>query len=87
MLAGGAPLLTERLEARGGPAVDLRDARTFYDTSSYGQSAIEAMARRVGSDQLVYGSDRPVVEPVPTAADAALRLNAGRLLGQVRSAL
>jgi 6-methylsalicylate decarboxylase len=87
MLAGGAPLLTERLEARGGPPVELRDAHTFYDTSSYGQSAIEAMARRVGRDQLVYGSDRPVVEPVPTAADAMLRLNAGRLLGPVRSAL
>jgi 6-methylsalicylate decarboxylase len=81
MLAGGAPLLTERLEARGGPAVELRDARVFYDTSSYRHAAIEAMAARVGADQLVYGSDRPVIEPVATGRDAILQANAGRLLG------
>src|SRR5579863_7158144 len=36
MLAGGAPLLSERLIARGGPRIDLRDPNTFYETSSYG---------------------------------------------------
>jgi predicted TIM-barrel fold metal-dependent hydrolase len=63
MLAGGAPLLSERLAARGGPSVALGDRLSFYDTSSYGPVAIEAMAARVGVDQLLYGSDRPVVEP------------------------
>jgi 6-methylsalicylate decarboxylase len=64
MLAGGAPLLGERLLARGGPSIDLRDPLIFYDTSSFGPVAIESMARLVGPGQLVYGSDRPVVEPV-----------------------
>jgi hypothetical protein len=64
MLAGGAPLLSERLAARGGPPIDVRDPLVFYDTSSYGPVAVEATARTVGAGQLVYGSDRPVVEPV-----------------------
>jgi 6-methylsalicylate decarboxylase len=85
MLAGGAPLLTERLSARGGPPIDLRDPRAFYDTSSYGPSAIEAMAQRVGADRLVYGSDRPVVEPVSTDRDMVLRANAGRLVALERA--
>jgi hypothetical protein len=85
MLAGGAPLLTERLDARGGPRVDLRDPRVFYDISSYGQSAIDAMTQRVGAEQLVCGSDRPV-EPVATVGDVLLQANAGRLVGGVRSA-
>ena len=63
MLGGGAPLLTERLNARGGPAIDLLDPNTFYETSSYGPAAIGMMAARVGELQLVYGSDRPVIDP------------------------
>ncbi len=85
MLAGGAPLLSERLAARGGPAVDLGDPLSFYDTSSYGPAAVEAMARRVGGEQLVYGSDRPVVEPTPTGREALLAENAGQLLGRTPS--
>jgi predicted TIM-barrel fold metal-dependent hydrolase len=80
MLAGGAPLLSERLAARGGPAVDLRDPLVFYDTSSYGPAAVETMARRVGAEQLVYGSDRPVVEPTPTGREALLAANGAALL-------
>jgi 6-methylsalicylate decarboxylase len=80
MLAGGAPLLSERLATRGGPAIDLRDPLVFYDTSSYGPAAIEAMAGRVGFDQLVYGSDRPVVEPVSTGREAKLQANGARLV-------
>jgi predicted TIM-barrel fold metal-dependent hydrolase len=80
MLGGGAPLLSERLTARGGPPIDLHDPRVFYDTSSYGPVAVEAMARRVGADQLVYGSDRPVVEPVVSGREALLAANGARLL-------
>jgi predicted TIM-barrel fold metal-dependent hydrolase len=83
MLAGGAPLLSERLATRGGPAVDLRDPLVFYDTSSYGPAAVEAMARRVGGDQLVYGSDRPVIEPVPTGREALLRANGARVVAPI----
>jgi 6-methylsalicylate decarboxylase len=63
MLAGLAPLHTERLLARGGPEVDLEDPLTFYDTSCNGPYAISLMDRLVGGDQLVYGSDRPVADP------------------------
>ncbi|HEY3759694.1 MAG TPA: amidohydrolase family protein [Solirubrobacteraceae bacterium] len=83
MLAGGAPLLSERLQARGGPNVDLRDPLVFYDTSSFGPAAVETMARRVGSEQLVYGSDRPVVEPTLTGREALLAANSGALLEHV----
>jgi hypothetical protein len=63
MLAGLAPLHAERLAARGGPSALAPDPLTFYETSSYGPSAVRAVARTVGEQQLLYGSDRPVVEP------------------------
>jgi hypothetical protein len=85
MLAGGAPLLAERLAARGGPAIDLRDRETFYDTSSYGPMMVEAVARCVGPAQLVYGSDRPVIEPVPTGREVELMSNSGPLLQPARA--
>jgi 6-methylsalicylate decarboxylase len=62
MLAGLAPLHRERLEARGGTAGE-PDPFTFYDSSSYGPAAIGQLAAAVGSEQILYGSDRPVVEP------------------------
>jgi len=89
MLAGAAPLHGERLAARGGPAQAIADARVFYDTSSYGARSIDAVVRCVGIDQLVFGSDRPVIdgpaEPSPlgaAAADAMASANVARLLGQ-----
>ncbi len=72
MLAGLAPLHAERLASRGGPAPSVPDPLTFYDTSSYGPSAIRALADLVGSGQLLYGSDRPVVEPDPLPAPDVL---------------
>jgi len=93
MLAGGAPLHGERLATRGGPAYALADDRVFYDTSSYGERTIDAVVRCVGVDQLVYGSDRPVVEPLPAcplgsaAATAMVAANVARLLGDVRTAV
>jgi hypothetical protein len=41
---------------------------------------VETMARWVGPGQLVYGSDRPVVEPVATGRERDLAANAGSLL-------
>jgi len=79
LLAGGAPLLAERLAARGGPEVDPSDARLFYDTSSFGVRGLAA-ADALGL-QLVHGSDRPVTPPqtaaTPTRADVLVH----RLLG------
>jgi len=63
MLAGLAPLHVERLFSRGGTAPDVHDPLVFYDTSSYGPSAVRTLAELVGAQQLLYGSDRPVVEP------------------------
>lgn len=68
LLAGLAPLHLERLAARGGPARTAVDPLSFYDTSSYGPRAIDAMLRVVGVDQLVHGSDRPVTEPADLSA-------------------
>lgn len=42
--------------------------------------ALEDVARRVGAAQLVYGSDRPVAEPIRSGRDAQLQENGGRLL-------
>jgi 6-methylsalicylate decarboxylase len=87
MLAGLAPLHAERLAARGGPSDAVHDRNTFFDTSSYGPRALDAMLRAVGVDRLVYGSDRPVVAPVDlgalgAAAEHAIAVvNPGRILG------
>lgn len=80
MLAGCAPMLSERLVARGGRPTDTRDPRTFYDTSSFGPAAVEAMGRFVGARQLVYGSDRPVVDPLKTGMKRLLQENGAALL-------
>jgi len=85
MLAGCAPLQAERLAARGGPANRGTDPLTFFDTSSYGPVAVDAMIRCVGVEQLVHGSDRPVAEPhshrYGDALDHALRVtNPARVL-------
>ena len=68
MLAGGAPLQAERLAARGGPAGAVHDELAWFDVSSYGPKAVDAMLRVVGVDRLVLGSDRPVVDPPSLAA-------------------
>jgi 6-methylsalicylate decarboxylase len=63
MLAGLAPLHAERLAARGGPGQHAPDPLLFYETSSYGPTAVQAIESVVGPRQLLYGSDRPVLEP------------------------
>ncbi len=72
MLAGGAPLQLERFAARGGGTVPAPDPLVFYDTSSYGPRMLAAMIGAVGPSQLVYGSDRPVVDPSVPPLDASL---------------
>jgi 6-methylsalicylate decarboxylase len=73
MLAGGAPLQLERYAARRAVAAPGPDPLVFYDTSSYGPRMIGAMAEAVGADRLVYGSDRPVVDPGLGRLDPELR--------------
>jgi hypothetical protein len=71
MLAGLAPLHRERLTARGGRAGS--DAGVFLDVSSYGDRAVDAVVREIGVDQLVLGSDRPVVAHRELALGDAVR--------------
>jgi hypothetical protein len=40
-------------------------------------------ARRVGEPQLVYGSDRPVIDPKRTGRERLLQQNCGRLFAGV----
>jgi 6-methylsalicylate decarboxylase len=85
MLAGGAPLHLERYVARSGSPAPEPDPLVFYDTSSYGPRMIGAVAGAVGGSQLVFGSDRPVVDPPAAWPDpelrvAALATNPSRLL-------
>jgi 6-methylsalicylate decarboxylase len=85
MLAGGAPLQLERYAARSGTTVPAPDPLVFYDTSSYGPRMLAAMVEAVGTPQLVFGSDRPVVDtpaPRPEAplGRAFLSANPQRLL-------
>lgn len=86
MLAGCAPLLSERLTTRGGPEIDLRDPLVFYETSSYGPAAVETLVRRVGEAQLLYGSDRPVIEPTMTGREALLQTRSASLFTSIRAA-
>jgi len=72
MLAGLAPLHAERLHARGGPSPRLPDPLVFYETSSYGAETARVIADVVGAQQLLYGSDRPVVDPGELGMPAAL---------------
>ncbi len=84
MLAGGAPLQLERWAARAGAAIPAPDPLVFYDTSSYGPRMQAAVEEAVGRSQLVYGSDRPVVDaaapPADALGEALLRANPHRLL-------
>ncbi|WP_155056326.1 amidohydrolase family protein [Streptomyces blattellae] len=90
-LAGLAPLHGERLAARGGGRGEI-DFDVFYETSSYGTRAVDALVRAVGIDVIVSGSDRPYASPVipgggTDAAVHALRTtNPDRLLrGRTRA--
>ncbi|GAA0577176.1 amidohydrolase family protein [Kribbella sandramycini] len=56
--AGLAPVHHERLTARGGRLGTI-DTNLYVDTSSYGPQGIDAVARVLGIDQVVHGTDRP----------------------------
>ena len=84
MLAGLAPLHAERVSSRGGP-VALRHPLTFYETSSYGPAAVRRLAEVVGAEQLLYGSDRPVADPVEHGLPDQLDWDA--VVGATRRAL
>jgi 6-methylsalicylate decarboxylase len=64
ILAGGGPFQLERMESRG---LDVGSAPSVYlDTASYGCRAIGLCVAAVGREQLLYGSDVPVIDAGPT---------------------
>lgn len=66
ILAGGAPFQLERLGQRGRDVRSTLDTNVFLDVATYGRRAIELCVETFGVHHLVYGSDRPVVDPTPT---------------------
>jgi predicted TIM-barrel fold metal-dependent hydrolase len=76
--AGLAPVHHERLAARGGRLGTI-DPNLFVETSSYGPQGIDAVARVLGIDQVVHGTDRPYAGTVDlrqgAAATAVIRYN------------
>jgi 6-methylsalicylate decarboxylase len=71
MLAGLAPVHSERLAARGGPHRPV-DLDAFVEISSYGGRAIDAVIRTLGVDVIVNGSDRPYAAPAGVDLGGAL---------------
>jgi 6-methylsalicylate decarboxylase len=83
ILAGGAPIQLERLRSRGGDPAAAQHPRIHLDTASYGARALALCVETVGAAQMVYGSDRPVVDAAPTL-EALTALGDG-VLDTVRS--
>jgi predicted TIM-barrel fold metal-dependent hydrolase len=92
ILAGGAPIQLERMAARG---VDQRSAmlpHIWFDTATYGRRALDLAMSTYGVEPMLFGSDMPVVDPLPAidvirsfgeaVTDAVLTTNPGRLLSQ-----
>jgi len=66
ILAGGGPFQLERLGSRGIDVRSVLHRNLFFDTASYGRRALELCVETFGVEQIVYGSDVPVVDPEPT---------------------
>jgi hypothetical protein len=92
ILAGGAPIQLERMAARG---VDQRSAmlpHIWFDTATYGRRALDLAMSTYGVEPMLFGSDMPVVDPLPAidvirsfgeaVTDAVLTVNPDRLLSQ-----
>ena len=65
ILAGGGPIQLERLASRGADVRSSLHRNVFFDTASYGRRALELCIETFGVEQLVFGSDTPVVDPTP----------------------
>jgi len=66
LLAGGAPFQLERLQSRGVSSRGLLHTSVYFETSSYGRRAVELCLATFGVDQLLFGSDTPVLDPEQT---------------------
>lgn len=66
ILAGGAPIQLERLASRGVESRSVMRPNVYLETASYGERALELALASYGVEQLVFGSDAPVIDPGPT---------------------
>jgi hypothetical protein len=69
LLAGGAPFQVERLVRRGLDPRAPFAPNMWFETSSYGERALELTLQTFGASRLVFGSDAPV-----DTVDDALRM-------------
>ena len=90
ILAGGAPMQLERLASRGVDTRAVLHENIYFDAASYGERALELALATYGIENIVYGSDWPVIDTEPTlravrsfgqaVVDAVCRDNPERLL-------
>lgn len=66
ILAGGAPIQLERLASRGVETRGVLRPNVYLDTASYGKRALELALATYGVEQLVFGSDAPVIDLEPS---------------------
>jgi 6-methylsalicylate decarboxylase len=66
ILAGGGPFQLERLGSRGIELRSVLHGNVYFDTASYGRRALELCVETFGVEQIVYGSDLPVIDPQQT---------------------
>ena len=71
ILAGGGPVQLERLGCRAALPETGRWQNLFFDTASYGPRALRLAIEAVGAEQLVFGTDVPVVDPAHAAGALA----------------
>jgi predicted TIM-barrel fold metal-dependent hydrolase len=71
VLAGGGPVQLERLACRDAAAAVGRHPNLLFDTASYGPRALRLAIDSLGAEQLVFGTDVPVVDAGHAAAALA----------------
>lgn len=94
LLAGGAAFQLERFARRGLDADTAFVPNVWFETSSYGERALELSVRTFGAERLLFGSDAPVdrvqtaLRPIsalgPALESATLRSNPHELLAHGR---
>lgn len=66
VLAGGAPIQLDRLRSRRVDPKTARNPRIHLDTASFAPPALRLCLETLGPEQLVFGSDVPVLDAAPT---------------------
>jgi predicted TIM-barrel fold metal-dependent hydrolase len=92
IMAGGAPFLEERWRAFSGETRAI-DRNLYMDTASCGRLALECGLATYGVEQIVLGTDIPVISPLPleraltdlgaAVEDAVARTNPLRLFDEM----